>query len=323
MDGFSETRISWRASRPCAARPRLSPRQKARPSIRTTCSTGPSSSPAGPRRTGAACSRIWTAADGPRLIRSPGPSSGPRTGTASRCRSAGRSSRSSARGSRRLARARTRTSPTKLYNGLFNSPPHRPPSAPRSGAERIGGMTLAKIKIENVVASTSLGEELDLQAIALALGGAEYEPEQFPGLIYRLKEPKTATLLFRSGKVVCTGAKSLEHVKTAIDMVAKQIEAAGIPIKKNPVIEVQNIVASSDLGTEINLNAIAISLGLEKVEYEPEQFPGLVYRIDVPKVVVLLFGSGKLVCTGARKPSDVEEAVEKITQELKAAGLLR
>ena len=182
---------------------------------------------------------------------------------------------------------------------------------------------VAKIKIENVVASTSLGEELDLQAIALALGGAEYEPEQFPGLIYRLKEPKTATLLFRSGKVVCTGAKSLDHVKTAIDTVAKQIEAAGIPIKKDPVIEVQNIVASSDLGTEINLNAIAISLGLEKVEYEPEQFPGLVYRIDVPKVVVLLFGSGKLVCTGARKPSDVEQAVEKITEELKAAGLLR
>src|SRR2546426_637138 len=116
---------------------------------------------------------------------------------------------------------------------------------------------MAKIKIENVVASTSLGGELDLQAIALALGGAEYEPEQFPGLIYRLKEPKTATLLFRSGKVVCTGAKSLEHVKTAIDMVAKQIEAAGIPIKKNPEIEVQNIVASSDLGTEINTTARA------------------------------------------------------------------
>jgi len=122
---------------------------------------------------------------------------------------------------------------------------------------------------------------------------------------------------------VCTGAKSLEHVKQAIDIVAKQIEAAGIPIKNNPEIVVQNIVASSDLGAQINLNAIAISLGLEKVEYEPEQFPGLVYRIDVPKVVVLLFGSGKLVCTGARKPSDVEQAVEKITAELKAAGLLR
>jgi len=110
---------------------------------------------------------------------------------------------------------------------------------------------MAVIKIENVVASTSLGGELDLQAIALALDGAEYEPEQFPGLIYRLKEPKTATLLFRSGKVVCTGAKSLEQVKTAISKVAKQIEAAGIVIKVEPKIEVQNIVASSDLGAQI------------------------------------------------------------------------
>ncbi len=189
--------------------------------------------------------------------------------------------------------------------------------------ESAGGDCIAVIKIENVVASTSLGSELDLQAIALALDGAEYEPEQFPGLIYRLKEPKTATLLFRSGKVVCTGAKSLEQVKTAISKVAKQIEAAGITVKGEPKIEVQNIVASSDLGAKINLNAIAISLGLEKVEYEPEQFPGLVYRIDKPKVVVLLFGSGKLVCTGARKPEDVEAAVDKITEELKAAGLLK
>jgi transcription initiation factor TFIID TATA-box-binding protein len=181
---------------------------------------------------------------------------------------------------------------------------------------------MAVIKIENVVASTSLGTELDLQAIVLALDGAEYDPEQFPGLIYRLKEPKTATLLFRSGKAVCTGGKSLEQVEIAISKVVKKIEAAGIVIKTKPKIEVQNIVASSDLGAKINLNSIAISLGLEKVEYEPEQFPGLVYRLDVPKVVVLLFGSGKLVCTGARKPEDVEIAVEKITQELRAAGLL-
>jgi transcription initiation factor TFIID TATA-box-binding protein len=183
-------------------------------------------------------------------------------------------------------------------------------------------MKMPTIKIENVVASTSLGEQLDLQAIALALDGAEYEPEQFPGLIYRLKEPKTATLLFRSGKVVCTGAKSLDEVKLAISKVSKQIGRAGIEIKIEPKIEVQNIVASSDLGQEINLNAIAISLGLEKVEYEPEQFPGLVYRLDSPKVVVLLFGSGKLVCTGARKPSDVGDAVQKIMEELQGAGLL-
>ena len=182
---------------------------------------------------------------------------------------------------------------------------------------------MAKIQIENVVASTTLGVELDLQSIALSLDGAEYEPEQFPGLIYRLKDPKTATLLFRSGKVVCTGAKSLPHVEIAINKVAKQLEKAGIKIKTKPKVDVQNIVASSDLGQEIYLNAIAISLGLERVEYEPEQFPGLVYRIDVPKVVVLLFGSGKLVCTGAKHVEDVGAAVDKITEELKAAGLLR
>ncbi len=172
------------------------------------------------------------------------------------------------------------------------------------------------------MASTSLGTELDLSTIAISLDGSEYDPEQFPGLIYRLKEPKTATLLFRSGKVVCTGAKSLDQVKLAIEKVIKHIEKAGIHIKNEPKITVQNIVATSDLGQKINLNAIAISLGLEKVEYEPEQFPGLVYRPDVPKVVLLLFGSGKVVCTGARKPQDVEDAVDKITIELRAAGQL-
>jgi transcription initiation factor TFIID TATA-box-binding protein len=181
---------------------------------------------------------------------------------------------------------------------------------------------MAKYRIENVVASTSLGQELDLKAIALALGGSEYEPEQFPGLIYRIKDPKTAILLFRSGKVVCTGAKSLESVKTAIALVSKQIAAAGISVKKDPEIEVQNIVATSDLGAQVDLNTVAVTLGLTQVEYEPEQFPGLVYRLEDPKVVLLMFGSGKVVCTGARKPEDVERAVEKITAELKANSLL-
>jgi len=181
---------------------------------------------------------------------------------------------------------------------------------------------MAKIRIENVVASTSLGRQLDLQAISLVLEGAEYNPERFPGLIFRLKEPKTASLLFRSGKVVCTGGKSVSDVNAAISKIVQKLEAVDIHIKVEPKIEVQNIVASSDLKTNINLNAIAISLGLEKVEYEPEQFPGLVYRLSSPKVVILLFGSGKLVCTGARTPEDVEVAVNKIAEELKASGLL-
>ncbi len=180
----------------------------------------------------------------------------------------------------------------------------------------------SQIKIENVVASTSIGEELDLTAIALAIDGTVYEPEQFPGLVYRLKDPKTATLLFRSGKVVCTGAKNLKDVKRAIKKVATEVEKTGMIVNKEPDIKVQNIVATSDLGIEINLSAIAITLGLEKVEYEPEQFPGMVYRLDDPKVVVLLFGSGKLVCTGARKPEDAERAVLRIMDKLTEADLM-
>jgi len=181
---------------------------------------------------------------------------------------------------------------------------------------------MAKIKIENVVASTSLGQDFDLAVIEGLLEGAEYNPQRFPGLVYRLKDPKTATLLFRSGKVVCTGAKSLDSVKLAVKRVSNDLESVGITVNPDPKIEVQNIVASSDLGQEINLNTVAITLGLEKVEYEPEQFPGLVYRLDSPKVVVLLFGSGKMVCTGAKVPNDAAEAVDKIAEELRSASLM-
>lgn len=182
---------------------------------------------------------------------------------------------------------------------------------------------MTRIRIENVVASTSLGTELDLTAIARTLDGAEYEPSEFPGLIYRLKQPKTAILLFHSGKVVCTGGKSWNQVDESIRTVSALIRKGGQKIIGNPKIQVQNIVATSNLESEINLNSIAVTLGLDRVEYEPEQFPGLVCRLEEPRVVVLLFGSGKLVCTGARRPSDVDLAVQKITKELQAAGLLR
>ena len=178
------------------------------------------------------------------------------------------------------------------------------------------------IVVENIVASTTLADQLDLDAIALALEGAEYEPEQFPGLIYRLKDPKTAMLIFRSGKANCTGAKNLGDVRTCIHRVRDALDKSGVDVYDDPEITVQNMVAVYDLKTELNLNAIAISLGLENVEYEPEQFPGLVYRIFDPKVVMLLFGSGKVVCTGARKMEDIEIAVKRLRVELSNAGLL-
>ena len=178
------------------------------------------------------------------------------------------------------------------------------------------------IKIENVVASTALEQEIDLISVTQALEGADYDPEQFPGLVYRTKDPKTAALIFRSGKIVCTGAKSIEDVDRGLKKVFSKMKSVGIDITIKPEITVQNIVASADLSTILNLNAIAIGLGLENIEYEPEQFPGLVYRLDKPKVVVLLFGSGKLVVTGGKKPKDAEDAVERIVSELEGLALI-
>jgi transcription initiation factor TFIID TATA-box-binding protein len=182
---------------------------------------------------------------------------------------------------------------------------------------------MTRVRIENVVASTSLGDAFDLQSIAGTLAGAEYEPAQFPGLIFRMQEPRTAILLFHSGKVVCTGGKSWQQVDDSIRIMSGLLRKGGHKVLKNPKIQVQNIVATSDLESEINLNLIAVTLGLDRVEYEPEQFPGLVCRMQEPRVVILLFGSGKLVCTGARRPSDLSLAVENITKELRDAGLLR
>jgi transcription initiation factor TFIID TATA-box-binding protein len=182
---------------------------------------------------------------------------------------------------------------------------------------------MIKIRIENMVATTSFCKELDLKSLSKSLEGAQYDTDRFPGLVCRIMNPKASILLFRSGKVVCTGAKNLDEVHAAIDQLVKQMEAVGVPVTRKPEIIVQNIVATANLGCVINLSTIALSLSLEKVEYEPEQFPGLVYRLDKPKVVALLFGSGKIVCTGARKTEDVELAVERITKELRDAGLLR
>jgi transcription initiation factor TFIID TATA-box-binding protein len=178
------------------------------------------------------------------------------------------------------------------------------------------------IEIENVVASSGIGQELALESLAMDMEGADYNPENFPGLVYRTTNPKSAALIFRSGKIVCTGAKSVENVHESLEIVFQQFRDLQIEVDDDPEIVVQNIVSSADLGRNLNLNAIAIGLGLENIEYEPEQFPGLVYRLDEPKVVALLFGSGKLVVTGGKEVDDAREAVGVIVNRLEDLGLL-
>lgn len=177
--------------------------------------------------------------------------------------------------------------------------------------------------IENVVASSSIETELDVEEVASDLQYAEFNPNStFPGLLYRISNPKAVCLLFRSGKVVCTGASSIETANEAISRLFNSLSDLGIETPTFPDITVQNIVSSGDLGCTLNLPAAAIGFGLENVEYEPEQFPGLIYRSGELNVVVLLFSSGKVVVTGGTSESDAEEAIGVITENLSDLDLL-
>ncbi len=176
------------------------------------------------------------------------------------------------------------------------------------------------VSIENVVASASVDQEINLIDITKKFPDTEYHPEQFPGLVFRLKTPRTATLVFRTGKMVCTGAKSEELAIKAVRTVVQKLRKGGIKIKKDAVITVQNIVAAINLGGKIHLEKAARTL--PRSMYEPEQFPGLIHRMLDPKTVILIFASGKLVCTGAKKESDVYRSVHSLHSLLEEKDLM-
>ncbi len=181
-------------------------------------------------------------------------------------------------------------------------------------------MTDVDIKIENIVASASIGKDIVLTEISEALEGVEFNREQFPGLVFKLKDPKTAALIFSSGKLVCTGAKSIDDSKLAIKKTVDKMRTIDPDIPHEFDIIIQNIVASGNLESTLNLEAVALEL--EDTEYEPEQFPGLVYRLSDPKVVLLLFGSGKVVCTGAKTRADAKLGVERAYDRLSELDLI-
>jgi len=175
-----------------------------------------------------------------------------------------------------------------------------------------------QITIQNIVATTSLEKTIPLVKLAEALPNTEYNPEQFPGLVMRIKEPKTSALIFSSGRIVCTGAKSMAKVKEAVDCIIKNIEKIKIKITVDPKCTVQNMVASGSIGIDLNLNSLAVQL--PNTEYEPEQFPGLVYKLLGTRATFLLFSNGKIVCTGTRSEKKLNEAVDLLIVELVKIG---
>lgn len=176
-------------------------------------------------------------------------------------------------------------------------------------------MAAVKIQVQNIVVSVTYEEvRFNLEKLARSLDRARYDPEVFPGIAYKSEDPPASFLIFASGKMNCVGAKSMRDAKLAIKKLTKKLRSAGVKVKAEPKVKVQNIVASFDFGTEFDLEKIARSF--ENTEYEPEVFPGLVFRMDDPHVVVLLFVSGKGVCAGAKSTEDIKRAATKITKIL-------
>jgi transcription initiation factor TFIID TATA-box-binding protein len=175
--------------------------------------------------------------------------------------------------------------------------------------------TEKNLEIVNIVVSSSLEHTIPLEKMAATLSNTEYNPEQFPGLVIRIKEPKTSALIFSSGKIVCTGARSLQKVEESIQKIIESLQKIGIKITIKPKITVQNMVAAGSIGMALNLNSLAMKL--PNTEYEPEQFPGLVYKLIEAKATFLLFSNGKVVCTGTKSEEEARTALDKLIVILK------
>ncbi|KAL1822633.1 hypothetical protein ACET3Z_009411 [Daucus carota] len=164
--------------------------------------------------------------------------------------------------------------------------------------------------IQNIVSTVNLDCRLDLKRIALSARNAEYNPKRFAAVIMRIKEPKTTALIFSSGKLVITGAKSEEKARLAARKFARVVEKIGYPVRFRE-FKIQNMVGSCDLGFPIRLEGISIHHAAFS-SYEPELFPGLVYRMKDPKIVLLVFVSGKIVITGGKRKEEIYKAFANI-----------
>jgi len=174
------------------------------------------------------------------------------------------------------------------------------------------------LKIENIVASGVIADAIDLAEVSKKIPSCELNTKRFPGAVYRIEKPKIASLIFSSGKVVLTGIRDKDALEDGLRLIINSLKKAGVRTYKEPKVAITNIVCSYDIGKYINLNKVVITLNLENIEYEPEQFPGLVYRIRDPKIVALLFSSGKIILTGGKNLDDIKKGLDFLEQKLES-----
>ena len=174
------------------------------------------------------------------------------------------------------------------------------------------------VEIVNIVSSGSLDLEIDLESLSEGIGSiADYNPEKYPGMYLRFGEDIPLITVYRTGKYIITGADSKEESYAVRERFLNLLSDIGvIEHPDDDWFSIQNYVCTAEFDQSLNLNALTIGLGLERTEYEPEQFPGLIYRPSSDLGVVLIFATGRVVITGCRSIQDAEEVFSELSETL-------
>jgi transcription initiation factor TFIID TATA-box-binding protein len=181
---------------------------------------------------------------------------------------------------------------------------------------------MADMKIENIIAYAQIADNLDIMKLSESSTDFKYNPDEFNGLTLKFDFPKTAILILTTGKAICTGATNMNEVETSFKRLINKIKNVGLEIKAKPIIETQNVIVSTDLEKDLNLSSISKGLLLENVSYEPDKFPGLIYKIDDFGAILVLFSSGKIVCTGGKNMDNASKAIKMMKVKLSSLGAI-
>jgi transcription initiation factor TFIID TATA-box-binding protein len=181
---------------------------------------------------------------------------------------------------------------------------------------------MVNVNIENIIASAKLAESFNLDDLAISIENSKYNPDEVPAVALHRSDPKTAILIFSSGKATFTGAKTLSELETLVVKIISELEKTGFIINQDPEIEINSIIASSDFNMDLNLVNIVNNPLFEDVEYNPGEFPGVIYRINELSAVFLIFSNGKIVCTGFKKIEDLTRVMSNIEDKLSSIGAL-
>ncbi len=181
---------------------------------------------------------------------------------------------------------------------------------------------MTHIQIENIIANAQISELIDIKFLSEKITDCSYNPSEFNGLSIKYEKENIAVIILETGKVVCTGAKEISNAVEKIKKVANQLKKFGLKIKKDYEIKIENITVTTNLKKDLHLENIAKNLIFQEFDFHPETFPGLIYKMDDLQIILIIFNTGKIVCTGAKNIDDATNSINKIKERFTSIGVL-